>query len=255
MNWKWCRTNGLRLFSYGTISTCTCKNWEHFRKISIRMGEPGGFRIRIRGTVRTLQLPLSEFHSQFAVHLAFLTVPCQRFVHCTILGWHVVRTVPTRQVKVLFFLTTRYSSQSCVKRLLASPFLSVHLSAPPDLKTRLSRNWFLWNRLTYVGAFAKIFTESSSWTKITGIWHEYPESSSWTKITGIWHEYPSTFMNTLVINFTMAALYRACKHCTAYMLAVGQWRTEGSFGVFKPPPPNSEGPPKSCQTQPDCENC
>ena len=24
---------------------------------------------------------------------------------------------------------------------------------------------------------------------------------------------------------------------------------------FKPPPRNSEGPPKSCQTQPDCENC
>ena len=28
----------------------------------------------------------------------------------------------------------------------------------------------------------------------------------------------------------------------------------GGFGVFKPPPRNSEGPPKSCQTQPDCEN-
>ena len=26
----------------------------------------------------------------------------------------------------------------------------------------------------------------------------------------------------------------------------GQWRTEGGFGVFKPPPPrNSEGPPKN----------
>ena len=34
-----------------------------------------------------------------------------------------------------------------------------------------------------------------------------------------------------------------------------QWRTEGGFGVFKPPPQNSEGRPKSCQTQPDCENC
>ena len=32
----------------------------------------------------------------------------------------------------------------------------------------------------------------------------------------------------------------------------------GGFGVFTPPPPhprNSEGPPKSCQTQRDCENC
>ena len=35
-----------------------------------------------------------------------------------------------------------------------------------------------------------------------------------------------------------------------------QWRAEGGFGRFNPPPPrNSEGPPKSCQTQPDCENC
>ena len=30
----------------------------------------------------------------------------------------------------------------------------------------------------------------------------------------------------------------------------------GEFGVFENPPPrNSEGPPKSCQTQSDCENC
>ena len=35
-----------------------------------------------------------------------------------------------------------------------------------------------------------------------------------------------------------------------------QWRTEGGFGVFKPPlRRNSEGPPKSYQTQPECENC
>ena len=36
-----------------------------------------------------------------------------------------------------------------------------------------------------------------------------------------------------------------------------QWRTEGGFRGFNPPPHprNSEGPPKSCQTQPDCENC
>ena len=32
-----------------------------------------------------------------------------------------------------------------------------------------------------------------------------------------------------------------------------QWRTEG--GVFKPLLRNFEGPPKSCQNQPDCENC
>jgi len=35
-----------------------------------------------------------------------------------------------------------------------------------------------------------------------------------------------------------------------------QWRSEGGggVGVFKPPR-NSEGPSKSCQTQPNCENC
>ena len=39
------------------------------------------------------------------------------------------------------------------------------------------------------------------------------------------------------------------------IMGLKQWRTEGGFGVFNPPPRNSEGPPKSCQTQPDCENC
>ena len=35
-----------------------------------------------------------------------------------------------------------------------------------------------------------------------------------------------------------------------------QWRTEGcGLGGSNPPLRNSEGPPKSCQTQPDCENC
>jgi len=30
---------------------------------------------------------------------------------------------------------------------------------------------------------------------------------------------------------------------------------EGFGGVQPPPPRNSEGPPKSCQNQTDCENC
>jgi len=36
-----------------------------------------------------------------------------------------------------------------------------------------------------------------------------------------------------------------------------QWRTEGVVWGGSPPPhkKNSEGPPKSCQTQSDCENC
>ena len=36
-----------------------------------------------------------------------------------------------------------------------------------------------------------------------------------------------------------------------------QWRTEerGVWGVQTPPPRNTKVPPKSCQTQPYCENC
>ena len=36
-----------------------------------------------------------------------------------------------------------------------------------------------------------------------------------------------------------------------------QWRTEEEVLGYSnsPPPRNSESPPKSCQTQPDCENC
>ena len=30
---------------------------------------------------------------------------------------------------------------------------------------------------------------------------------------------------------------------------------EGRLGGFKPPLEIPQGPPKSCQTQPDCENC
>jgi len=40
-----------------------------------------------------------------------------------------------------------------------------------------------------------------------------------------------------------------------YFIYLSHWRTEGGLEVFKPPPRNYEGPPKSCQTQPDCENC
>jgi hypothetical protein len=39
---------------------------------------------------------------------------------------------------------------------------------------------------------------------------------------------------------------------------VNQWRAGVGWrglGCETPPPRNSEGPPKSRQTQPDCENC
>ena len=41
------------------------------------------------------------------------------------------------------------------------------------------------------------------------------------------------------------------------LLTFKQWHTKGRVGLggLNPPPRNSEGPPKSCQTQPDCENC
>ena len=39
-------------------------------------------------------------------------------------------------------------------------------------------------------------------------------------------------------------------------IPLGAVAYRGGFWGFKPPPPrNSEGPIKSCQTQPDCENC
>jgi len=40
--------------------------------------------------------------------------------------------------------------------------------------------------------------------------------------------------------------------------ALQKWGTKGEGGwkfQTTPPPRNSEGPPKSCQTQPDCEKC
>ena len=41
---------------------------------------------------------------------------------------------------------------------------------------------------------------------------------------------------------------------TLFFLGGGQWRTREGLGVPNPHR-NSEGPPKSCQIQPDCENC
>ena len=41
-------------------------------------------------------------------------------------------------------------------------------------------------------------------------------------------------------------IYSTCRLSVAYR--------GGEVGVFNPPPRNSEGPQKSCQTQPDCEN-
>jgi len=45
--------------------------------------------------------------------------------------------------------------------------------------------------------------------------------------------------------------------CAAFDLSIGNGVPKGGGGLgvsTQPPPPNSESPPKSCQTQPDCEN-
>jgi len=63
--------------------------------------------------------------------------------------------------------------------------------------------------------------------------------------------YPPSWMTTPFRLFATAYSIYSQLSCIS-----GHWRTEEGFrGVQPPPPPNSEGPPKSCQTQPDCENC
>ena len=51
------------------------------------------------------------------------------------------------------------------------------------------------------------------------------------------------------------AVYSSCS--VVSFVSPNQWRTEGGevSAIQTPHPRNSEGPPKSCQTQPDCENC
>jgi len=77
---------------------------------------------------------------------------------------------------------------------------------------------------------------------------------SWNELQGI------NLFNDL--NLKKTALVKIALHdkrvkSMEIHIVVLQWRTEGGeVGVFNPPPPrNSEVPPKSCQTQPDCENC
>ena len=57
-------------------------------------------------------------------------------------------------------------------------------------------------------------------------------------------------------------MYRVVKSCAAlqfiFRYVSVAYRGGGGglgWGVQPPPPRNSEGPPKSCQTQPDRENC
>jgi len=59
-----------------------------------------------------------------------------------------------------------------------------------------------------------------------------------------------------VLKTIICAYHQAYEGYSRHVSA--QWRTKGEGGwgfISSPPPRNSEGPPKSYQTQPDCENC
>ena len=76
------------------------------------------------------------------------------------------------------------------------------------------------------------------WNEIQGVfWNVHLSLGMWVVET--LRFYPNTLLHSfLSVIFTW--------------MSVAYWG--GWFGVFKPPQ-NSEGPPKSCQTHPDCENC
>ena len=46
-----------------------------------------------------------------------------------------------------------------------------------------------------------------------------------------------------------------CRNCCLTTMQLSFLVPLAYRGGSTPPPRNSEGPPKSCQTQPDCENC
>ena len=60
------------------------------------------------------------------------------------------------------------------------------------------------------------------------------------------------FINNWLSEQTIATLLEPVVETTHFYSV--PWPTEGGFGRFNPTPPptNSEGPPKPCQTQPDC---
>ena len=68
------------------------------------------------------------------------------------------------------------------------------------------------------------------------------------------HERPVTF-TTGISNGLNNARYCRYSDMSCWWVETVEYR--GGLGGSKPPKPpgNSEGPPKSCQTQPDCENC
>jgi len=73
---------------------------------------------------------------------------------------------------------------------------------------------------------------------------------TWMHWLYIW---PCTCNTKLCTAPKMKCTFFACRKLL--IKTARQWRTDGGLGSSNPPPRNSEGPPKSCQTQPNCENC
>ena len=66
--------------------------------------------------------------------------------------------------------------------------------------------------------------------------------------------YPSAFLYGVCKETTAGGAGKICSRFSITGQGAVAYRG-GVWGCSNPPPRNSEGPPKSCQTQPDCENC
>ena len=104
-------------------------------------------------------------------------------------------------------------------------------------------------------------TLGQEYSKSYNIWHWMMQQAV---LTGYWLQgqlwitIPSTGRS--VVNM-MIHRVKYCLSCRCFLRLYTpcyvnsnkkQWRTKGGS---KPLPRNSKGPPKLCQTQPDCENC
>ena len=77
-----------------------------------------------------------------------------------------------------------------------------------------------------------------------------------TSLYGAWLYVGSTWLSlqTAVVFLTLIRLSSVMETYHGFCVVAVAYRG-GMLGCSTPPPRNSEGPPKSCQTQPDCENC
>jgi len=147
-------------------------------------------------------------------------------------------------------IDTRKPRDSETKRLLLiykngnRDFFSVAVDVAP-----LYRRWpYSRSRPVVCSIGAAFWSVSESICRLSTI-----NSSPFANILWINLPYEEAFSLLLVIKsrYRRRLTDEHLKHC----LHLGPVAYRGGGVVFKPPPPrNSEGPPKSCQTQPDCEN-